>query len=57
MRANTSSKKKTGLMTTLAFKNRIPAVVPHLSIGPIGQLGHFFDAVRQYLPVDQLVRH
>jgi hypothetical protein len=28
------------------------AVVPHLSIGPIGQLAHFFSAVRQYRQID-----
>jgi hypothetical protein len=33
------------------------SVVPYWSIDPIGQLAHFFCAVRQYLPVDQLVRH
>ena len=30
-------------------------VVPHLSIGPIGQLTYFFSAVRQYRQIDQLV--
>jgi hypothetical protein len=30
------------------------SVVPHLPIKRIGQLAHFFPAVRQYQPVDQL---
>jgi hypothetical protein len=30
-------------------------VVPHLSIGPISELAHFFSAVRQYRQIDQLV--
>jgi hypothetical protein len=35
---------------------RICSVVPYLSIGPIGQLAHFFfSAVRQFRRIDQLV--
>jgi hypothetical protein len=30
-------------------------VVPRLPIRPFGQLAHFFPALRQYRPVDQLV--
>jgi hypothetical protein len=34
---------------------RIRSVVPRLPIRPFGQLAHFFPALRQYRPVDQLV--
>jgi hypothetical protein len=41
------------LLRRFAPSRQKRSVVPYLSIGPIGQLAHFFSAVRQYRQIDQ----